>query len=106
MSTEQERAASRRWREWANDTGAQVIRAAELRAQGFGDADMRTLLSMAFAAGAHAERFGLMAPQSFDQRALEAARAILQRVDKGGPNGQVLAAVQVQVTEAMLWAAS
>lgn len=55
MATEQERAAGRRWQEWANDTGAQVIRAAELRAQGFGDADMRTLLSMAFAAGEHAQ---------------------------------------------------
>lgn len=53
--TEQERAAARRWLEWADDTGKQVIRAAELRAQGFGEVDMRTLLHMAFQAGAHAQ---------------------------------------------------
>lgn len=53
--TEQERAAARRWLEWADDTGKQVIRAAELRAQGFGEVDMRTLLHMAFHAGAHAQ---------------------------------------------------
>ena len=109
--TEQERAAARRWLEWADDTGKEVIRAAELRAQGFGEVDMRTLLHMAFQAGAHAQwvadgarAYGpSVAP--FDQRGLEVARAILQCVDKGGPDGQVLAAVQVMVTEAMLWAA-
>lgn len=53
--TEQERAAARRWLDWAADTGAQVIRAAELRAQGFGEVDMRTLLHLAFQAGAHAQ---------------------------------------------------
>ncbi len=53
--TEQERAAARRWLEWANDTGKEVIRSAELSARGFGEADMRTLLHMAFQAGAHAQ---------------------------------------------------
>lgn len=49
-----DRELARHWREWADDTGSHVVRAAELRAQGLGQADMRTLLSFAFMAGWHA----------------------------------------------------
>lgn len=51
-----DRELARHWREWAEDTGSHVVRAAELRAQGLGQADMRTLLSFAFMAGWHALR--------------------------------------------------
>ncbi len=51
-----DRELARHWREWADDTGREVVRCAELRAQGLGDTDMRTLLSFAFMAGWHARR--------------------------------------------------
>lgn len=57
MSTS-DRELARHWREWADDTGQHVVRAAELRAQGIGadTPDMRTLLWMAFMSGWHARR--------------------------------------------------
>lgn len=51
MSATSDRELARHWREWADDTGQHVVRTAELRAQGIGDTNMRTLLSAAFAAG-------------------------------------------------------
>ena len=54
--TATDRELARHWREWANDTGREVVRCAELRAQGLGDTDMRTLLWFAFMAGWYARR--------------------------------------------------
>ena len=51
-----DRELARHWREWANDTGREVVRCADLRAQGLGDTDMRTLLWFAFMAGWYARR--------------------------------------------------
>lgn len=56
MSATSDRELARHWREWADDTGQHVVRTAELRAQGIGDTDMRTLLWMAFMSGWHARR--------------------------------------------------
>lgn len=51
-----DRELARHWREWAEDTGSHVVNAAELSAQGLGQADMRTLLCFAFMAGWRARR--------------------------------------------------
>jgi len=78
--TEQERAAARRWLEWADDTGKQVIRAAELRAHGFGEADMRTLLHMAFQAGAHAQWLADLEAKASIRAECERLRSALGRL--------------------------
>lgn len=51
-----DRELARHWREWAEDTGRNVVSTAELRAQGIGEADMRNLLAFAFVAGWQARR--------------------------------------------------
>lgn len=37
-----DRELARHWREWAEDTGRNVVSTADLRAQGIGHTDMRT----------------------------------------------------------------
>lgn len=57
MTSPADRELARHWREWAEDTGRNVVSTAELRAQGIGEADMRNLLAFAFVAGWRARRF-------------------------------------------------
>ena len=86
--TATDRELARHWREWANDTGREVVRCAELRAQGLGDTDMRTLLWFAFMAGWYARRTAEV-PMAFEvadtdkakvRQAVHTAIAVLREV--------------------------
>lgn len=80
MSTS-DRELARHWREWAEDTGSNVVRAAEQRAQGIGSANMRSLLAFAFMAGWHARRGAEVRTAVSEVNEANLRRAVREAID-------------------------